>query len=275
MKKVRYKKLYIKLFHLHKISRKGKLVAAYGWGGGGGQGGQGLTANKPREVLGGDGYSPAVQWWWLHRSTNSLKVIELYTYPRGILWYIHYISAKLVFKIQYYVISRYACRRAALILKTIRLHWFLISTSYHWLMVSCYESWKHGHPRTCCPTEVPEMRATVYSCVVPYMSQPPAASEGIWGDWGPQFEFTWPFVWSRMAMSGSWLPYCTAQLYKPVSLLPKAWRARGGDLRPAKHRRAVRGSFCPRRGDPKFLWLHNGEGVGLREELCSGRESMD
>lgn len=191
MKKVRYKKLYIKLFHLHKISRKGKLVAAYGWGGGGGQGGQGLTANKPREVLGGDGYSPAVQWWWLHRSTNSLKVIELYTYPRGILWYIHYISAKLVFKIQYYVISRYACRRAALILKTIRLHWFLISTSYHWLMVSCYESWKHGHPRTCCPTELPEMRATVYSCVVPYMSQPPSASEGIWGDWGPQFEFTW------------------------------------------------------------------------------------
>ena len=30
VKKVRYKKLYIKLFYLHKISRKGKLVAGVG-----------------------------------------------------------------------------------------------------------------------------------------------------------------------------------------------------------------------------------------------------
>lgn len=121
VKKVRYKKLYIKLFYLHQISRKGKLVVAYGWGEGGGQREQGLTAKKPRELLGGGGYYPTVQWWWLHCSTKSLKVIELYTYPRGILWYIHYISAKILFKIQYYVISRYAYRRAILILKTIRL----------------------------------------------------------------------------------------------------------------------------------------------------------
>ena len=162
MKKLRYKKLHIKLFHLHKISRKGKLVIAYGWGRSEGQGEQGLTANKHRELLWGDGYSPAVWWWWLHCSTNSLKVMELYTYHRGILWYIHYISATLFFKIQYYVVSRYAYRRAVLILKTIRLHWSLISTRYHWWMVSCYGSRKHGHPRTCCPTELPAMRETVY-----------------------------------------------------------------------------------------------------------------
>lgn len=93
----------------------------------------------------------------------------------------------------------------------------------------------------------------------------------IWWDWGPQFEFSWHLSeveWPRVARG-----YPTAQLSSTslVSLLPKAWRARGGDLRPAKHHRTVQGSFCPRRGDPEFLWLHDGEGVGLREELFSGK----
>ena len=39
--------------------------------------------------------------------------MELYTYHRGILWYIHYISATLFFKIKYYVISRYAYKEGS------------------------------------------------------------------------------------------------------------------------------------------------------------------
>lgn len=53
-KNARYKKLYVLLFHLHKSSRKGKSVVAYGWGGG--------RVDRHKGILGSNGFSKTVLW---------------------------------------------------------------------------------------------------------------------------------------------------------------------------------------------------------------------
>lgn len=212
VKKVRYKKLYIKLFYLHQISRKGKLVVAYGWGEGGGpRGRQRVNCKKPRELLGGGRYYPTVQWWWLHCSTKSLSHRTVHLSQGNFMVYTLYIS-KNAFKIQCTMSSVGMHIGGNSYSENHRLQ-LLIFNKHKLPLIAGILLWesKHSHPRTCCPTGLPATGATVYSCAVPDLSQPPTCiSLCIWWDWGPRFEFSWHLSeveWPHVAHG-----YPTAQL---------------------------------------------------------------